>query len=302
MKKLSELYLESFDSNPGNSLDCLGVSNHYTPINNILIAIRNLICCRLGVIAEPGEDGVSIKLHSSRFIDEESINSVLFDRIDRFTSLDSYIRMQGLTKRTIVDLGAYKVVYYSPEDIKQAENPEAMAQVTDVDIEPTAECLKTIKTILEEQQSEDTNEDTSEDTINWNDILGNEDKNVAAALFYDKIKNKIDLPENYYVKATKDANDNKCVAIRKKYEFRKPFGEKIEKIKSIINIYSPENIWVSGYQDCITLSEIDSSIIEKVLEIINAQKTDDNCTFTLIVKQAEEPQEPQQKEDELENE
>ena len=37
MKKLSELYLESFDSNPGNSLDCIGVSNHYTPINNILI-------------------------------------------------------------------------------------------------------------------------------------------------------------------------------------------------------------------------------------------------------------------------
>ena len=215
MKKLSELYLESFDSNPGNSLDCLGVSNHYTPINNILIAIRNLICCRLGIIAEPGEDEVSIKLHSSKFTDEESINAILYDKIDRFTSLDSYIRMQGLTKRTIVDLGSYKVVYYSPEDIKQAENPEVMAQVPDVDIEPTTECLETIKTILEEQQDND--------KVDWIDILGNEDKNVAAALFYDKIKNKIDLPENYYyVKATKDANDNKCVAIRKKYEFRKP--------------------------------------------------------------------------------
>ena len=281
MKKLSELYLESFDSNPGNSLDCLGVSNHYTPINNILIAIRNLICCRLGIIAEPGEDEVSIKLHSSKFTDEESINAILYDKIDRFTSLDSYIRMQGLTKRTIVDLGSYKVVYYSPEDIKQAENPEVMAQVPDVDIEPTTECLETIKTILEEQQDND--------KVDWIDILGNEDKNVAAALFYDKIKNKIDLPENYYyVKATKDANDNKCVAIRKKYEFRKPFGEKIEKVKSIINIYSPDNIWVSGYQDCITLSDTDSRIIEKVLNLINAQKTDDNCNFKLIVKQSEE--------------
>lgn len=291
MKKLSELYLESFDSNPGNSLDCLGVSNHYTPINNILIAIRNLICCRLGIIAEPGEDGVSIKLHSSKFTDEESINAMLYDKIDRFTSLDSYIRMQGLTKRTIVDLGSYKVVYYSPEDIKQAENPEVMAQLPDVDIEPTTECLETIKTILEEQQDND--------KVDWIDILGNEDKNVAAALFYDKIKNKIDLPENYYIKATKDANDNKCVAIRKKYEFRKPFGDKIEKVKSIINIYSPDNIWVSGYQDCITLSDTDSKIIEKVLNLINAQKTDDNCKFTLIVKQTEEPQ---QKNDDLENE
>lgn len=291
MKKLSDLYLESFDSNPGNSLDCLGVSNHYTPINNILIAIRNLICCRLGIIAEPGEDEVSIKLHSSRFIDEESINAMLYDKIDRFTSLDSYIRMQGLTKRTIVDLGSYKVVYYSPEDIKQAENPEVMAQVPDVDIEPTTECLKNIKTILEEQQDND--------KVDWVEILGNEDKNVAAALFLDKIKNKIDLPENYYIKATKDANDNKCVAIRKKYEFRKPFDEKIEKVKSIINIYSPDNIWVSGYQDCITLSDTDSRIIEKVLNLINAQKTDDNCIFTLISKQDEEPK---GKDDDLENE
>ena len=292
MKKLSELYLESFDSNPGNSLDCLGVSNHYTPINNILIAIRNLICCRLGIIAEPGEDEVSIKLHSSKFTDEESINAMLYDKIDRFTSLDSYIRMQGLTKRTIVDLGSYKVVYYSPEDIKQAENPEVMAQVPDVDIEPTTECLETIKTILEEQQDND--------KVDWIDILGNEDKKQRGARFDDKIKNKIDWPENYYyVKATKDANDNKCVAIRKKYEFRKPFGEKIEKVKSIINIYSPDNIWVSGYQDCITLSDTDSRIIEKVLNLINAQKTDDNCKFTLIVKQTEEPQ---QKNDDLEKE
>lgn len=284
MKKLSELYLESFDSNPGNSLDCLGVSNHYTPINNILIAIRNLLCCRLGVIAEPGEDEVSIKLHSSKFTDENSINAILYDKIDRFTSLDSYIRMQGLTKRTIVDLGSYKVVYYSPEDIKQAENPELMAQVPDVDIEPTTESLKAIKAILEEQQDDY--------TTDWVDILSNEDKNVAAALFYEKIKNKVDLPENYYyVKATKDANDNKCVAIRKKYEFRKPFGEKIEKVKSIINIYSPDNIWVSGYQDCITLSDTDSRIIEKVLNLINAQKTDDCCKFTLTVTKDEEPKE-----------
>ena len=283
MKKLSELYLESFDSNPGNSLDCLGVSNHYTPINNILIAIRNLLCCRLGVIAEPGEDEVSIKLHSSKFTDENSINAILYDKIDRFTSLDSYIRMQGLTKRTIVDLGSYKVVYYSPEDIKQAENPELMAQVPDVDIEPTTESLKAIKAILEEQQDDY--------TTDWVDILSNEDKNVAAALFYEKIKNKVDLPENYYVKATKDANDNKCVAIRKKYEFRKPFGEKIEKVKSLINIYSPDNIWVSGYQDCITLSDTDSRIIEKVLNLINAQKTDDCCKFTLTATKDEEPKE-----------
>lgn len=290
MKKLSELYLESFDSNPGNTLNCLGVSNHYTPINNILIAIRNLICYRLGIIAEPGEDEVSIKLHSSRFTDDESIKAMLYDKIDRFTSLDSYIKSQGLTKRTIVDLGAYKVVYYSPEDIKQAENPEVMAQVPDVDLEPTTECLENIKTILEEQDS---------DKVDWIDILSNEDKNVAAALFYDKIKNKIDLPENYYyVKATKDANGNTCVAIRKKYEFRKPFDEKIEKVKSIINIYSPDNIWVSGYQDCITLSDTDSKIIEKVLDLINAQKTDDKCKFTLSTKQPEEPQDKE----ELENE
>ena len=68
--------------------------------------------------------------------------------------------------------------------------------------------------------------------------------------------------------------------------------EKIDKIKSFINIYSPYNIWVSGYQKCITLSETDKNIIEKVLELINAQKTDDECKFKLnkeeVIKKEEE--------------
>ena len=47
MKTLSQLCIEAFDSNPGNGLNNLGVSNHYTPINNILVTscyfLRNLM-------------------------------------------------------------------------------------------------------------------------------------------------------------------------------------------------------------------------------------------------------------------
>ena len=65
-----------------------------------------------------------------------------------------------------------------------------------------------------------------------------------------------------------------------------------------MNIYGPDHVWVPGYQDCITLSDTDSHIIEKVISLINGQKTDDCCKFTLIVKPVEEPHH----DDELENE
>lgn len=280
MKKLSEVFVESF----GQTNNGLGVTNHYTPIQNIITAVRNLMACRLSVVVEPGEDGVSIKLHSSKFISDAAVDDVLYFPIDRFTTMDSFIRMQGLTKRTVVTLGeegqSYKIVYYSPEDIKSAENPYVMA--AEDEMNPTHESLEQIKALI--------NEDSEEDipSINWIEILSNEDKNVAAALMDDKFKGKISLPDGYYIKATKDGNDNKCVAIRKKYTFRKPFDEEIEKVKSIMNIYAPDNIWVSGYQDSVTLSEKDEKLLKDVIEFIGAKETDDPCKFTLVVNKVEE--------------
>ena len=39
------------DVNPGNSLMRTGVSNHITPIGNIVTNVKNLFATRLGVVA-----------------------------------------------------------------------------------------------------------------------------------------------------------------------------------------------------------------------------------------------------------
>ena len=131
MKKLSRIFNESVQ--PGNQLNKTGVTNHYTPIQNILTNIKNLFCLLLGVVAEVGEDNVSIKLSSSQFVSKQKTEELLFRAMynDVFTygtsSLYGYITAQGLPKVSFINLGGYYVVYFSPDDIKTAQDPQKMA-------------------------------------------------------------------------------------------------------------------------------------------------------------------------------
>ena len=131
MKRFSEHIKESKINNGvtfGNSLNN-GVTNHYTPVQNILTNIKNLFCQLLGVYAEVAEDGFSIKLSSVQFTSEQKTSEILHRPMynDVFSygtsSLEGYIMSQGLRKVTLINLGSYYVVYFSPEDIKAAQSP-----------------------------------------------------------------------------------------------------------------------------------------------------------------------------------
>ena len=132
MKRFSEHIKESKIINNGvtfgNSLNN-GVTNHYTPVQNILTNIKNLFCQLLGVYAEVAEDGFSIKLSSVQFTSEQKTSEILHRPMynDVFSygtsSLEGYIMSQGLRKVTLINLGSYYVVYFSPEDIKAAQSP-----------------------------------------------------------------------------------------------------------------------------------------------------------------------------------
>ena len=131
MKRFSEHIKESKINNGvtfGNSLNN-GVTNHYTPVQNILTNIKNLFCQLLGVYAEVAEDGFSIKLSSVQFTSEQKTSEILHRPMynDVFSygtsSLGGYIMSQGLRKVTLINLGSYYVVYFSPEDIKAAQSP-----------------------------------------------------------------------------------------------------------------------------------------------------------------------------------
>ena len=139
MKRFTTLLVEhsmTSDKNPGNGILNTGVANHYTPIENIITNVKNLFAVHLGVVVGIGEDNVSLKLHSSKFVSSESIDKVLYEPLfNDYKTLDSYIREQGLTKMTKVNLGMYYVVYYSPEDIKTALSPVSM--------EPNAQKIET---------------------------------------------------------------------------------------------------------------------------------------------------------------
>ena len=124
MKVFSQYINEKCDTadvNQGNSLLHTGVSNHLTPIGNIVTNVKNLFATRLSVVASVAEDGVSIKLNSSYFTDPKEINKVLYNyEIMRGTCLASYIMSQGLDLIKTVNLGQFYVVYFCPSDIKTA--------------------------------------------------------------------------------------------------------------------------------------------------------------------------------------
>ena len=73
--KLNESCVTS-DVNPGNALT-LGVTNHYTPVQNIVTNIKNLFSMIIPVVASVAEDGVSVKLNSSKFVSKEEITKLI---------------------------------------------------------------------------------------------------------------------------------------------------------------------------------------------------------------------------------
>ena len=56
-EKITESYVTS-DINPGNALSNTGVTNHYTPIGNILLTVKNIFATQMGIVVSIGEDGV----------------------------------------------------------------------------------------------------------------------------------------------------------------------------------------------------------------------------------------------------
>ena len=110
IKTLSQL-VEGYDCNPGNSVN-RGVTNHLTPLNNIITNVRNFFGSTMGVIVEPGEDGVSLKLHSSKFVCPKEVSKLIDQPYLGNTSLHSYICQQGLCNMKLINLGSYYIVYF----------------------------------------------------------------------------------------------------------------------------------------------------------------------------------------------
>lgn len=271
------------DVNPGNLLSNTGVANHYTPVQNILTNIKNLYCVRLGVVAAIAEDGLSIKLNSTKFIDTKSINQVLGETLYNDGScLKKYIIEQGLDKMSVVDLGMYKVVYFSPSDIKGAgKNLESNS------------CQEGFAPNVFEAELLNINEASNDDDIELEDethkslmeLVKSKDKVKAAKQFSAIVSKEVALPDEFYFCGVKDSDGEESIALRWRYVKKRPHGKSIENTRSLMNIYGEgkDAIWVQDFDEeaYFKLPDEVRKLIESVLELLGAGKTKNPCVWTI---------------------
>lgn len=268
---------ENFEINPGNGLKC-GVTNHLTPVANIITNIRNIFAPIMQIIVEPGEDGVSMKLHSSKFTSIEEINKVL-DTPYMGSSLRNYIFQQGLDSIKLVNLGMYYVVYCYPSDTVTKNPSCANAVCTEMLQINIDECeLETLtESSIDDEELEDK---TKQQLIKF---IDGTDKVKCAAKLAELLADDLELPADYYFKGVKDTDGNESIALRYKFTKRRPFGKEVQLSKSLLNIYKSgdEAVWVEAFLTRDKNSEEMNNIVETVLKLIGATATDDPCVWAI---------------------
>lgn len=298
MKKFTNIINESY----GNEF--VGVTNHYMPIQNILTFINNVFCTRLSIVAMEGEDGVSVKLTSSKFTSSQNIDTYLYMQLNPNTSyneasLYSYITSCGLTKVTKINLGGYWIVYFSPTDIKTAEDPKKMAAKDVKNCPCPCEANESLvdefelSTIIKEDDDEE--EMKSQTVEKVLALLDGPDKVKAAKQLELLVSTEISLPREYYFAAVKFKSGEEAIALRWKYTKKMPFGKDegegkykeitIENTRSIMHIFGKgeQAIWVQDYdkEALVKLPDDVKKLIDSILELLEAGKTDNPAVFKL---------------------
>lgn len=284
MKRYSEVFeaCVTSDVNPGNQLTQTGVTNHYTPVENILTNIKNLYCTRLGVVAAIGEDGVSIKLHSTKFINDSEIRKVLYETLyNDGSSLSIYLTQQGLDKMSVVDLGQYKVVYFSPSDVKIA--------TPGLESDPCQECF--MPNVYEAElvninESNDDDVELEDETYKTlMELITSKDKVKSAKQFAAIVAKEVALPDDFYFCGVKDGDGEESIALRWRYIKKRPHGKSVENTRSLINIYGDgkEAIWVQDFDEdsYFKLPDEVRKLIERILDILDAKKTKNPCVWSI---------------------
>ena len=282
--KLNEQCLTS-DVNPGNALS-LGVTNHLTPVANIVTNVRNYFGAQLGIIVCIAEDGVSLKMHSSRFVNKEEIRKILQNPIQRNMSVQEYIVSQGLDRITMMDLGQYWVVYFSPSDVKTAK-PGLEANPAELPVKEQLEwnlgelemhSLDDIITESEDEEMEDSN------VAKIKEILEMTDKVKAAKKLEALVANEIELPREYYFAGVKSNKGTESIALRWKYTKRSGKNESTELVKSLINIYPKEGeLFIADFDEksMFNLPSEVNTLINNIIEMFNAEKTSDKAVYKI---------------------
>lgn len=272
MRKLSENF-----ANPGNSLG-QGLMNHYTPIDNIIINVRNIFGALLGLVVSKGEDGVSLKIQSSTFVDPEQTRNILYNStFDGRTYLANYISNQGLNDVKIINVGQSCIAYFCPSDLAQSGSCST-CKCKEMKESQLVECE--MSGIIKEDYEEELEDKTKEEL---NSIINNQNKVKASNDFAEKLRSVIELPDDLYIKATKDIDGHESIALRYKTEQRRPFGGKTDVITSLMNIYATGTnaIWVGAFLNKDIYTDEIINTVNTILQFVGAQETDDECVWDI---------------------
>lgn len=284
-----------------------GVMNHYIPIENIVINVRNIFAPWFGLVVEPGEDNRTLKVYNSTFSSPEAVDAVLNFKPDGRTSLREYVAMQGLPLYKTVSTGNTIAVYFYSADIAGQEDPSTFA-ANNSDIMPS------VPVDDPEPQIESLDEDDAKIEINMSVVEGisnmddeTEVRDIISRTFYDiagdagetgsdekwskAIGANVELPKDCYWALVKDEDGHKSIALRKKVTKRLSFGRSKKYTVSLINIYNNKKngIWVGCFDHKDRLDVQDTALVDSILAFIGAVPTDDACVYELAKPALTEP-------------
>lgn len=277
------------------TINNMGVTNHLTPVDNIITNVRNFFSQQLSMVVTKGEDNVSIKCTSSLWVDEESARSAIYyPTWNEMTSLYSYVYGQGLCLVKTFTIGQNVYIYFCPDDMPKVTGYSG----NDIECRP---CKSFVCKEQKIYNMGDLEFDRLNEDGNWQgdqeiegiqkkdirELLSSTDKVKAAKAFAEILAQNMRMPENYYIKAVRDEYGNESVALRYRYEKRKPFGKTATVTKTLVNIYGlgDNGIWVDGADDPNGLPEEMKGVIDDMLGFIGVRRTSDACCFTI----AEDP-------------
>ena len=290
------------DVNPGNAYSNTGVTNHLTPVANIVAQIRNLFSPLTGVVASIAEDGFSVKLNSSKFASQEEVNKILYDTcIMKGTCLASYIQQQGLTVMKMINVGQYFVVYFCPNDIKGAGKTDEVPanlpckEMQELDIEETE-----MYSLIKESDDDEEIKDITRQKVS--ELINSKDKVKAAKQLELLLTQELELPREYYFAGVKSKDGDESIALRWKYTKNRPHNKTSENVRSILNIYdmTGEGIWVQDFDkdSMVTLPDEVDKLIHSVLDFLGAEETENPAVWSL---EGSEPGKKKDKDEEDKN-
>jgi hypothetical protein len=230
------------------------------------------------------------------------------------SSLYGYIISQGLPKVSFINLGGYYVVYFSPDDIKAAQDPQKMAlnAMPEAANESMIDEFE-IGTFIKEDDSEE--EMKSETVSKVLELLDGPDKVKAAKQLELLVSKEIQLPREYYFSAIKFKSGEEAIALRWKYTKKMPFGKAegdgeykettVENTRSLMHIFGKgeKAIWVQDFDEdsLVELPEEVKKLIQSILDLLEAGETDNPSVFSLTGERKERKDDEKDDKDKDEN-